>query len=255
MNCLDLTLYPSLTLTLVEKSGETYVKRFGVRKGVNVADDPHLSGRWFDPRRYIGDLSKDVEESVTRLLERYAGCVGLSISPGDEGLIFVAAFLTQNTSYHTNVLKWTRALFSRSEDLNDIAEAAPALGNSYQLKMLPEALREYLSTKPRTRSDLVRIRGVGAKVADLYLLFTGDTTAVPVDKHFIRYAPQLGLKGVPPRAELCARYVCEECPLRRNCLRAQASEKMGRLAGWVQTVVWLISTHKEAKARSQSEAR
>ncbi|MGB9705213.1 MAG: DNA lyase, partial [Pyrobaculum sp.] len=33
MNCLQLTLYPSLTLTLLD---ENYVKKFGVKKGTRA---------------------------------------------------------------------------------------------------------------------------------------------------------------------------------------------------------------------------
>jgi hypothetical protein len=91
------------------------VKKFGVRKGVDASADPRLSGGWCSPWRYVNDVDRDVEPAVWGLLDRYGDCVGLSISPGDEGLIFIAAFLAQNTAYHTNALRWTSALFSRSD--------------------------------------------------------------------------------------------------------------------------------------------
>ncbi len=240
MNCLELTLYPSLTLTLLERRGNSYVKAFGVRKGADASADPYLSGRWYDPWRYVGEVDSDVEGAVRELLDRYGDCVGISISPGDEGLIFVAAFLTQNTTYHANVLRWTHALFSRSERLDEIAELAPSVGNSYQLRRLPAALRAYLSARPKDRVDLLKIPGVGPKVADLYLLFTGDVSAVPVDKHFMRQASRLGLTGRPPDKNHCARYDCAVCPLQSVCLRARAADKLGRLAGWVQTVLYIV---------------
>ncbi|MEZ0249252.1 MAG: DNA lyase [Thermoproteus sp.] len=240
-DCLKLTLLPSPVLALVEERGGGYVKRFGVKKGVRVGDDIYLSGRWYSPWRYSSDVDKKLEAAVWRLLEEHGDCVGVSISPGDEGLIFVVSFLTQNTNYYVNVLRWTSALFSKSERLEEIAEEARYVGNSYQLRRLGDAVRKYLEARPRDRADLLKIGWVGPKTADLYLLFTGHVEAAPVDKHFARYAPKLGLAGRPPDPKYCRRYICETCPLADRCLRAQAEAKLGRLAGWVQTVVWLTS--------------
>jgi hypothetical protein len=181
MNCLQLTLYPSITLALLD---ERFVKIFGVKKGVWAGDDLYISGRWYSPWRYINDAAGDLRDAVHSLAEKYGDCVGISISPGDEDLLFIVAFLTQNTNYHTNVLKWTRALFSKTEDLAEMAEVAPSIG-------------------------------------------------------FMRTAPRLGLRGRPPSPAHCRRYTCGTCPLAPRCLRAQAAEKLGRLAGWVQTLAYL----------------
>jgi hypothetical protein len=238
MNCLQLTLYPSLTLTLLD---ENYVKKFGVKKGTRAGEDLYISGRWYSPWRYINEADGPLRDVVHRLAEKYGDCVGISISPGDEDLIFAAAFLTQNTSYHTNVLRWTRQLFTASEDIAEMAEIAPTVGRSYQLQRLPAAIRDYLALgRPRERRELLRIRGVGPKVADLYLLFTGDTTSAPVDKHYMRIAPRLGLAGAPPSPAHCRRYTCGECPIAHKCLRGLSQMKLGRLAGWVQTLAYLM---------------
>ncbi|ABP51165.1 MAG: DNA lyase [Pyrobaculum arsenaticum] len=238
MNCLELTLYPSLTLALLD---EKRVKIFGVKKGVRAGEDVYISGRWYSPWKYINEADRDVRDKVQRLAERFGDCVGISISPGDEDLIFVASFLTQNTSYHTNVLRWTRAMFSKTEDLAEIAKIAPGVGRSYQLRRLPAAVEDYLTLgRPRERAALLRIRGVGPKVADLFLLFTGDTTSAPVDKHYMRIAPKLGLSGRPPESAYCRRYTCDKCPLTHTCLRHLSFTKLGRLAGWVQTLAYLL---------------
>jgi endonuclease III-like uncharacterized protein len=236
-DCLRLTLYPSITLALLDSN---YVKVFGTRKGVRAPDDLYLSGRWLSPWRYANDADGELRDVVHELLALYGDCVGISISPGDEDLLFVVAFLTQNTNYHANVLRWARALFSASERLEEIAELAPRVGRSYQLQRLPAAVEDYLRLgRPRDRRELLRVRGVGPKVADLFLLFTGDTTAAPVDKHFARVAPRLGLAGRQPSAQHCRRHSCGECPLSSSCLGGLARSRLGRLAGWVQTLAYL----------------
>lgn len=236
--CLSLTLYPSLTLSLLD---ENYVKIFGVKKGVKASEDQYISGRWYNPWRYINDVDGDLRNRVHRLVELYGDCIGISISPGDEDLLFVTAFLTQNTNYYTNVLRWIRRIFSLSEDLREIVKIAPQIGRSYQLQRLPQAIEDYIRLgRPRSRGELLKIAGVGPKVADLFLLFTGDVTSAPVDKHFMRIAPKLGLAGETPRANYCRKYTCETCPISSRCLRGLSYRKLGRLAGWVQTVSYLI---------------
>jgi len=98
MSCIQLALYPSLTLTLLD---ENYVKNFGVKRGTLRDDDLYISGLWYSPWKYINEADGPLRDVAHRLAEKYGDCVGISISPGDEDLIFVAAFPTQNTSYHT----------------------------------------------------------------------------------------------------------------------------------------------------------
>ncbi len=235
MNCLDLTLYPSLTLSLVEK----HVKKFGVNKGIHVSRDVYISGKWYNPWSYINDVDRKMLDKVHLLLEKYS-CISISISPADGDLLFVTAFLTQNTDYHKNVLRWTHTIFKHTEDVRIIAEISPRVGKSYQLQKLPRAIHDFLHLgKPRDRETLLKVRGVGPKVADLYLLHTGNVTAAPVDRHFIKFATSLNISGKPPNATYCMKYVCGKCPLADVCLRHLAYRYLGRLAGWVQTLSYL----------------
>lgn len=226
MNCLELTLYPSLTLALLDGKR---VKIFGVKKGVRAGEDVYISGRWYSPWKYINEADGNVRDKVQRLAERFGDCVGISISPGDEDLIFVASFLTQNTSYHTNVLRWTRAMFSKTEDLAEIAKIAPGVGRSYQLQRLPAAVEDYLTLgRPRERAALLRIRGVGPKVADLFLLFTGDTTSAPVDKHYMRIAPQAGPFGEAAGVRLLQEVYVRQMPAYTYLLEAPLIYQAGQ---------------------------
>lgn len=57
------------------------------------------------------------------------------------------------------------------------------------------------------------------------------------------------MAGRPPDKRYCARYDCAACPLGPICLRANAVRKLGRLAGWVQTVLYILDKGIKPEAR------
>ena len=138
------------------------------------------------------------------LLSAYRG-LRLSVSPGDQDLVFAAAFLSRNTDYYANVVRWVRLLSPDGELDPSLAVNA---GRSFQLRQLPEvmaSLRE-ISPLPRdpweARRRLLSLRWVGPKVADAFLLFTGVSTELaPADVHFLRLGVRLGLLSAETRAQ------------------------------------------------------
>ncbi len=255
---LDLTLYPSFVLALMEPLNNGYVKVVGRGKGCKIRVEGrylvtdcgeeealYWSGAWFQEKLDPGLVRRSYRWLVEALLETYER-LGLAVNPLEPLLMFIPIFLSQNTSYHTNVLRWCRSLWRISSDPLEISRRAADVGRSYQLARLGSAVlcaasaigRDYW----RVRQKLISCKWVGPKVADAFLLFgLAVTNSVPVDKHFTRMVGRLGLwpDATPPRKDLCARYKCPECPLAAKCLRRLASEALGPLAGWVQTAFYL----------------
>jgi len=255
---LNLTLYPSFTLALFEPIEGRYVKAVGWKKGcfVKVEGDYIVSNcgeeelKYWSGLRFLEELERiEVKRSVRWLIDilrEYYGGLGLSVDPFDPLHMFVPVFLSQNTDYHTNVLKWCRALWRLTDDPLEAARRGPEVGSSYQLSRLPEAMACAAAALTGglwdVRKRLVSCKWVGPKVADAFLLFAlCATDTAPIDKHFLKMASRLGLwEGAkPPSKAHCARYACYECPRRHQCARWLASNSLGRAAGWVQSVFYV----------------
>ena len=252
---LSLTLYPSFVLSLFEEEGGVFCKLAGRSAGCcmrQVGDEVLTDCPAEEAVYYTGVWYLDVREQespgglswlVDLLLDIYAP-LGLSVDVFDPLHVFTAVFLSQATSYHVNVLSWTRRLWRMAGDPLRAAELAPSIGGSYQLRRLADAVRCAFRAlqSADARRGLLSCRHVGPKTADATLLFAlADTTAVPVDRHMVRMCRRLGLfEGArEPRPSYCRRYRCGDCPVRGSCLRWLASSRLGRLAGWVQTAFYV----------------
>jgi len=252
---LSATLAPSFVRALFEERGGFYVKIAGHRRGARMwQEGEEVVGEGCDEGelRYWSGIWLDrslVEEKATYLAAAHKE-LGLSVSPYDRHLIFVAVFLSRATSWEGNVLRWCRRIFSRADTLEALLKLDfVEFGSSFQLKQLGPALRRYaeqvhcVSDPWEVRRALLSLRNVGPKLADAYLLFTGlDPSAPPIDRHALRMTARLGLSGVSPRRELCARYPCPECPTAASCIRWALSSIYGSAAGWVQTAFYVHDT-------------
>jgi endonuclease III len=252
---LSATLAPSFVRALFEERGGFYVKIAGHRRGARMwQEGEEVVGEGCDEEelRYWSGIWLDrslVEEKATHLAAAHKE-LGLSVSPYDRHLIFVAVFLSRATSWEGNVLRWCRGIFSRADTLEALLKLDfVEFGSSFQLKQLGPALRRYaeqvhcVSDPWEVRRALLSLRNVGPKLADAYLLFTGlDPSAPPIDRHALRMTARLGLSGVSPRRELCARYPCPECPTAASCIRWALSSIYGSAAGWVQTAFYVHDT-------------
>ncbi|WP_460024153.1 DNA lyase [Infirmifilum sp. SLHALR2] len=258
---LSLTLYPSFALSLLKPEGEdSYVKVAGREKGCAFRQvggviestcseelTSYISGLWY---REVFERAK-VKRSLSYLVETlrlvYAP-LSLSVDPLDPLHIFVAVFLSQNTSYHSNVLSWTSNLWSQTNNPLEAADIASRIIPSFQAKRLPKALESlpeaFNGDRFELRRRLVSSPYVGPKTADAFILYAlADPTSPPIDRHFMAMSSRLGIfAGLrPPAKEYCAKHRCDECPLRDRCLRWRASRDLGELAGWVQTVFYVHS--------------
>jgi hypothetical protein len=253
---LGLTLYPSFVLSLFEEEGGILRKLAGRSAGCHmrqvggevltscpVEEAEYYTGVWYLEIRERETPSRSLSWLVEPLLDAYAP-LSLSVDVFDPLHVFTAVFLSQATSYHVNVLSWTRRLWSMTGDPLRAAELAPSIGGSFQLGRLAEAIccAAAALQSGDARRGLLGCRYVGPKTADATLLFAlADATAAPVDRHMVGMCRRLGLfEGAgAPRLGYCRRYRCGECPAREGCLRWLVSSRLGRLAGWVQTAFYV----------------
>ncbi|RLG83408.1 MAG: hypothetical protein DRO18_07925 [Thermoprotei archaeon] len=258
-----LSLFPSLNYVLFDEvSKGVWIKLFGFKKGSIIeflrGDEIRFSGfnegelidhvgLWYDPQRYIKDVDSKYLDVIDALISRYS-CVGLPIAPKDPAITFISAFLNRVTNYHTNVVRWVRTILKlTNENIDSINEGVVRkVSNSFQLIGLPQALRDFKGLNLSSdywslRQSLMRIKFVGPKVADLFLLhWRGFYEAVPIDIHIVRMVRRLGIVNEfkLPSKSLCANYTCSTCP-NVKCLGRVVREKLGRLAPWFQTISYI----------------
>jgi len=212
-------------------------------------------GKGADPEA-VASSGGALGELCRRLFEVYRGFTVFS-SPMDDVAMFASMFLSRNTDFHKNTSRWVRALLRAFNDVMELASRCMepeiqvlAMSTSYQLRDLPQAIHDYLFLRHellaevnpwRVRRALLRIKGVGPKIADAYLLFIKrERSSVPADRNLARFLQRFGISGLRfPTKHYCARYRCDECPVRNECLRWFVHRELGEWAGLFQTLAYL----------------
>ncbi len=270
---LDLSMFPSFASVLFRKvDNNVWIKELGYGAGTvitvrngrvicrgSLCSDEVVAqwgGMWFDPKIYLGKVPRKLRPLVEVLFSTYSGLrIIISRYDPDRLVIAVATFLSQRTSYHVNVIKWIKTLFSGIKEYSaqHIAERIPKAGSSYQLLKLQEVIadleRVVIQSKLKgweLRRELLNIKYVGPKIADAFLLFTGEGTVfTPSDVHYSRFARRLSLiegdEVLVPNKNACltSSAYCIECPLRDKCLTGRSVSEFGELSGYIQTIAYV----------------
>lgn len=270
---LDVTLYASFSLPMYRKDRDCWVKVFGYGAGTKVCYSgrfecqgsacsekflSYVTGLWIDKERGLKELEGTPRRVAEEVVERYY-CLSISAAPWDTMEILTAVFLSRNTDYHSNTVKWVRALLSIAsrlsiESISPLEEAVRQVYRrfgSYQLKQYAEvlgdlhaaALRATTEAPEMIRRALIRIKYVGPKVANAFMLHSGlSEAAAPVDVHYVRFLKKYGLLDKPlspPRKDFCSEYNCLSCPRRDACLYGYTSRLFGKLNGFIQTAAYV----------------
>lgn len=268
---LDLLFYPSFALPLISihDKGFKAVKDHGICKGLVIrvlSEDMYevshdnlycvdyarfLLGLWFDPSEHVNRASHTFREIVDKL-GRLFSSYGIAVSPQDDIWIFISIFLSQNTDYHRNTVPWVRRLLQAYNNPESIISEPmeklfSLVGNNYQIKRLPEALKCYIEVrdrilKTRDARELLNCKWIGPKTYYAYRLHVLlDIESAPIDINLRRYlAGELRLKDLrPPDKRFCSKYSCNECYLRNQCIEYFLRENLRELTGWFQTVVYI----------------
>ncbi len=269
-----LTFYPSFIYPLfkhrVYGRNYTIVKAIGEHKGLAIRIEDNIvyidrdvderflldiTGLWFDPLAYVNDVKDAYSDFVLKLIEKYR-CIRIAISPYDRVWIFISIFLSRATSFHRNTVKWIKELHDKCLYNNPLYCDPLVVGRNFQLRQLHEllehslnALEDLLQPSPVDDEDMawflrrefLRLKYVGVKTIDAYLLFTTHNSFfTPVDRHYIVFTRKFfKLELYPPHRNCCIRYSCHECPYRNRCLCGWSIGVFGRLSGWIQTLSYL----------------
>ncbi len=182
----------------------------------------------------------------TRLEECVARYVTLIYEPRDKELILYSVYLSRNTDYYINTVKWVYELVTRGV----------VSSTSYTIREFTKRrhdLRQVLDKNIDPISEaieLLSVKGVGVKSAKAYLLHAyGLTIHAPIDRH---YASVLGVKPRQPSKRFCTtrRLECFSCT--HSCLYGYTTRLLGPLNGIVQSLSYIYGRLK-SKRRSDLE--
>ena len=272
------SLMASFSFPLFElKDEQTFIKIYGFGRGLKLrghvgmvcyegcgpSEASLLSGAWFDPLENAKRLKRRKAAYLYELWQAFPG-LGIAVDPWDLRAMFYSIFLSRNTDYHANTVRWVHQMALEAKDEAGLALLDPReFGSSYQLAQLAEIKDELgdvlasLSPGPElvgsegayslVKKRLLTLPHVGPKTVHAFGLFCfGLTQLAPADRHLVAVARALGLAGEDtrlPRKELCMRYDClrgpEVCPQARWCITAILMRELGHMAGWFQTAAFL----------------
>ncbi len=271
---LKYTLYPSFTLTMFKFEDGKYVKICGYCKGLTLRQINNIvevescedfeyvmdiTGLWYEPERYVSDVSRDYRDFIDILIEKVS-CIRISVSRQDYKIILISTFLSRNTDYYTNVIRWIHKLCELTDNLQYLdRDIVLKIGTSYQIVQLSEVFQELLDIDIEDnfwniRRRLLKIKYVGPKVADAFLIFTKCTTEIaPTDIHYSRFIKKFKLfKNIEityPSKNYCIKYTCDTCPRSSRCVTGLTYKYFGRLSSWIQTVSYVIDREFCTKSR------
>jgi len=250
------------------------------------------TGLWKGPFEYnIHKVAKKFRWILEKFSHLYSG-VRIPVSLFERNIIFIAICLSKRTDYEVFVRSWMKKILKRyGNNILDIIYASREnlveIGTSYQildligtlksivslyknLKKLPTYVKKHLRDHKHIRDPfellstitppqvariilISKVKGIGPKTADSYLLNTSfHTDIAPVDTHFKTVTMRLQMFGEnlkAPQSNLCSKYVCTKiiseklkiplCPISNNCIRSRILE-LKDLAGWFQTLIYLF---------------
>jgi len=164
----------------------------------------------------------------------------------DKLLVFTAAFLSRNTDYYRNTVKWVK-LMAVSGCFQEPGKCADKI-KSYQYAQLVEnyaELRRIMESGLKAFQEaleLLTLKNTGLKTVNAYLLHSyGFTQYAPIDRYYESLLRELGITGTLPSKELCLKYKldCSSCYYRRKCIYFKTRELFGSFNGVVQSLTYI----------------
>jgi len=274
---LSLSLEASFSLPLFERpKPNVFVKIYGhsiglvfktekgavYYNGCSLQDALLFSGAWFNPVENVKKLGRRGAAYIYEFLEVFPG-LSIAVNPWDLRAMFYSIFLSRNTNYHTNTVRWLHDMAVKAGDEENLASLDPkSHGKSYQLTQLAEIkpkLDEIFSfltpgfgligstdAFSHVKARLLSLPYVGSKTVHAFGLFClGLTWLAPVDRHLTSIVRSMGIVNDRiriPEKKLCMENNCLidlKCPIFKDCLTAKLMRDFGIMTGWFQTATYL----------------
>jgi len=177
-------------------------------------------------------------------------------SPGDSLFIAITIYLSRNTDYYVNTIKWVRAFIEKECFFNKMN--CENLFNSYQFRELMsnlDVIRVVMDSERdfvKQSVELMSIRGFGVKSAMAYILHAGGLTKyAPIDRHYLSVLEKTGIDASQPVKKQCIEnmLLCSSCRYRRKCLYGFIQEKLGVFNGLIQSIIYVYGRVSKSKYR------
>lgn len=273
--------YPSFLLPLIEVRDHKAIKLWGVCKGLTILKEgsrlivehedrecleyvDEILGFWSIPSMFSA-IDERYKEFVEALASMYSW-FGIATSSRDDLEIFSSIFLSQNTDFHTNVVRWMKKILEKFGSVEallnlDTDKISMYVGRSYQVLNLPQILRTYVvyrevilrSDVEEAKGYILKMRGVGPKIFHAYAVFVKKSTSyAPIDKNLVSFLSRFSVTSTivagMPKKDKCIKYVCDLCPINLSCTHHRLRRVFGKLSAWIQTVAYvhnkLMCRHK-----------
>lgn len=200
------------------------------------AADPHLAGlveRFHgirllrqDPTETLLSFICSAANSIPRIMASIEALAGLygDLVCENEGLCYHAFPLIERlAAADPDALAQTESLGFRGPNLKTVARQILDRGEGWLVSLRSVSYIE-------ARTELLSLRGVGAKIADCVCLFSLDKDeSVPVDTHVKQLAQRLWMPDLVTKSITDAAY--------RRIVAAFA-ERYGKLSGWAQQFLY-----------------
>jgi hypothetical protein len=232
---------------------------WGLFKGFRcVFDEESLVTECSDvPSELLGEVSRllgldkrIVFSEVCRLagLDRcVAGVVTLIYSPRYKLPVAYSIYLSRNTDYYINTVRWVREALSRG-----VVESSAYIPREFnRVKSLIDQTLLRSKSPVEEALDLLEIKGFGVKSAKAYLLHAyGLTEHAPIDRHYLRV---LGVKPAISKSKCIStgKLDCLRCSV--NCAYRVATARFRELNGAVQSLAYIYGRLKSKRRSSLEE--
>ncbi len=274
-----LSLYYSYLLPLfhIERRNDKliFIKQYGYCRGLKCIGDrietKCILKEESCSREYLEKLlGLEKKRFLEKLAEQHSFArkllsIGFTLmySPMDKLHIASIIYLSRNTDYYINTIKWYKIILK--ENCLSNPDKCRNITRSYQFQEYLEIIPLLKKILHSERNDplieavkLLEIPGFGIKSVMAYLLHTyGLTRYAPIDRYYREFLERRGVIVKTPSKKYCIKHVlrCSECTVKTICPYNKSIEKYGVLNGIIQSLIYIYKRLKTRQKKTTLEKK